>query len=45
VTDETALDGHAAELPAFLADAADTPSDEQPVISTDEDTDRLEAAE
>ncbi|MGE0847834.1 MAG: hypothetical protein AB7L41_16325, partial [Flavobacteriaceae bacterium] len=45
VTDETALDGDAAELPAFLADAADTPSDEQPVISTDEDTDRLEAAE
>jgi ParB family chromosome partitioning protein len=45
VTDETALDGDAAELPAFLADAADIPSDEQPVISTDEDTDRLEAAE
>jgi ParB family chromosome partitioning protein len=44
VTDETALDGHAAELPAFLADAADTSSDE-PVTATDEDTDHLEAAE
>jgi ParB family chromosome partitioning protein len=40
VTDDTALDGDAAELPAFLVDPA---SEEQSVV--DEDTDHLEAAE
>ncbi|AZO22574.1 ParB/RepB/Spo0J family partition protein [Mesorhizobium sp. M1E.F.Ca.ET.045.02.1.1] len=38
--DETALDGDAAELPAFLADAAS----EEPTVA-DEETDQLEAAE
>jgi ParB family chromosome partitioning protein len=40
VTDETALDGDAAELPAFLVD----PASEEPSV-VDEDTDHLEAAE
>ncbi|TGS85141.1 DNA-binding protein [Mesorhizobium sp. M3A.F.Ca.ET.174.01.1.1] len=40
VTDETALDGDAADLPAFLADTAS----EEPTVA-DEETDRLEAAE
>jgi ParB family chromosome partitioning protein len=40
VTDETALDGDVAELPAFLAD----PASEEPSV-VDEDTDHLEAAE
>ncbi|RWC24744.1 MAG: ParB/RepB/Spo0J family partition protein [Mesorhizobium sp.] len=43
VTDETALDGEAAELPAFLATAGTT-SDE-PVTIAVEDTDHLQAAE
>ena len=44
VTDETALDGDAAELPAFLADDADTSSDE-PVSGAGEEPDHLQAAE
>lgn len=40
VTDETALDGDAADLPAFLADTAS----EEPTVA-DEETDQLEAAE
>jgi ParB family chromosome partitioning protein len=44
VTDETTLDGDAAELPAFLADDAGTSSDE-PATVADEDTDRLQAVE
>ncbi|TPM90656.1 ParB/RepB/Spo0J family partition protein [Mesorhizobium sp. B2-1-3A] len=39
--DETALDGDAAELPAFLADTAS----EEPTIQADEAKDHLEAAE
>ncbi|RUW43896.1 DNA-binding protein, partial [Mesorhizobium sp. M1A.F.Ca.ET.072.01.1.1] len=41
VTDETALDGDAVDLPAFLADTAS----EEPTTQADEETDRLEAAE
>ncbi|TPL71423.1 ParB N-terminal domain-containing protein [Mesorhizobium sp. B2-3-15] len=44
VTDETALDGDAAELPAFLADDTGTSSDE-PVTETGEEPDHLQAAE
>ncbi|MEQ1954861.1 ParB/RepB/Spo0J family partition protein [Mesorhizobium sp. CN2-181] len=40
VSDETALDGDAAELPAFLADT----SSEEPTVADDE-TDHLQAAE
>ncbi|PBB83761.1 ParB/RepB/Spo0J family partition protein [Mesorhizobium sp. WSM3876] len=40
VTDETALDDDAADLPAFLADTAS----EEPTVA-DEETDQLEAAE
>ncbi|MFU0506261.1 ParB/RepB/Spo0J family partition protein [Pseudaminobacter sp. NGMCC 1.201702] len=40
MTDEAALDGDAAELPAFLAD----PASEEPSVA-EGDTDRLEAAE
>ncbi|RVD33154.1 ParB/RepB/Spo0J family partition protein [Mesorhizobium sp. M4A.F.Ca.ET.020.02.1.1] len=41
VTDETALDGDAADLPAFLADTAS----EEPTTQADEAKGRLEAAE
>jgi ParB family chromosome partitioning protein len=44
VTDETVLDGDAAELPAFLADDADTSSD-APVSSAGGEPDHLQAAE
>jgi ParB family chromosome partitioning protein len=44
VKDETALDGDAAELPAFLADDAD-PSADKSAVGTGDETDRLEAAE
>lgn len=44
VTDETALEGEAAELPAFLADDAGTTSDE-PAIVAGEEPDHLQAAE
>jgi len=44
VTDDTAFDGDAAELPAFLADDAD-PSVNEPGTIAGEETDRLEAAE
>ena len=44
VTDETALDGDAAELPAFLADDIGKSSDE-PETDAGEDTDHLQAAE
>jgi ParB family chromosome partitioning protein len=44
VTDETALDTDAAELPAFLADDTGTPSDE-PVSGAGEEPDHLQAAE
>ncbi len=44
VTDETALDGDAAELPAFLAGDADPLADE-PGTTVGEDTDHLQAAE
>jgi ParB family chromosome partitioning protein len=43
-TDETALDGEAAALPAFLADDAD-PSADEPGTIAGEDTDHLQAAE
>jgi ParB family chromosome partitioning protein len=41
---EAALDGDAAELPAFLADEAD-PSSDKPVTFDGDDTDQLQAAE
>jgi ParB family chromosome partitioning protein len=41
VAEQTALDGDAAELPAFLADS----SSEEPVTVSDEATENLEAAE
>jgi ParB family chromosome partitioning protein len=44
VTDETALDGDAAELPAFLADDAGASSDE-PGTDAGEEPDHLQAAE
>lgn len=44
VTDETASEGDAAELPAFLADEAGGSSDE-PAPVADEDADHLQAAE
>ena len=44
VTDETARDGDATELPAFLADAAGTSSDE-PVTVAEGATENLQAAE
>jgi ParB family transcriptional regulator, chromosome partitioning protein len=44
VTDETGPDGDAAELPAFLADDAGTPSDELGTVAG-EDTDHLQTAE
>lgn len=44
VTEETALEGEAAELPAFLADDAGTTSDE-PAIAVGEEPDHLQAAE
>ncbi|NGO55419.1 ParB/RepB/Spo0J family partition protein [Allomesorhizobium camelthorni] len=44
MTDEAALDGEAAELPAFLADDAD-PSADEPGTIAGEDTDHLQAAE
>ena len=44
LTDEPALDSDAAELPAFLADDADSSAGES-AIGTDVETDRLEAAE
>ncbi len=44
VTDETALDDDAAELPDFLADDADPSSDESAIGAGDE-TDHLQAAE
>ena len=44
VTDETALDGDAAELPAFLADDTGTSSDE-PETLAGEEADHLQAAE
>jgi ParB family chromosome partitioning protein len=44
VTDEAALDGDAAELPAFLADDAD-PSADKSAVGAGDETDRLEAAE
>ncbi|MER8478072.1 ParB N-terminal domain-containing protein [Mesorhizobium sp. M1163] len=44
MSDEAALDGDAAELPAFLADDAD-PSSDEPVTIDGDETDHLEAAE
>lgn len=44
VADETALDGDAAELPAFLADAAESSTDES-VTGAGDETDHLQAAE
>ncbi|MBU2193377.1 MAG: ParB/RepB/Spo0J family partition protein [Alphaproteobacteria bacterium] len=44
MTDETALDGDAAELPAFLADDTVAPSDE-PATDAGEEPDHLQAAE
>ena len=44
VTDETALDGDAAELPAFLAGDTGTSSDD-PVTVPGEEADHLHAAE
>lgn len=44
VTDQTALDGDAAELPAFLADDTGASSDE-PVTVAGEESDHLQAAE
>ncbi|CAN7742133.1 ParB/RepB/Spo0J family partition protein [Mesorhizobium sp. LjNodule214] len=44
MSDEAALDGEAAELPAFLADDADPSSDEPVTIDSDE-ADHLQAAE
>ena len=44
VTDETAVDGDAAELPAFLTDDTGTSSDE-PVAVPGEEPDHLQAAE
>jgi ParB family chromosome partitioning protein len=44
VTDETALDGDAAELPTYLADDTGTSSDE-PVADVGEEADHLQAAE
>jgi ParB family chromosome partitioning protein len=44
MAEEAALDGDAAELPAFLADDADPSSDEPVTIDSDE-ADHLQAAE
>jgi ParB family chromosome partitioning protein len=44
VTDETALGGDAAELPAYLASDVGTSSDEELTVN-DEDSDHLQAAE
>lgn len=44
MSDEAALDGDAAELPAFLADDAD-PSSDEPVTIDGDETDHLQAAE
>ncbi|MES0100256.1 ParB/RepB/Spo0J family partition protein [Mesorhizobium sp. M0019] len=44
MSDEAALDGDAAELPAFLADDAD-PSSEEPVTIDGDEADHLQAAE
>jgi ParB family chromosome partitioning protein len=44
VTDETALDGETAELPAYLADGTGTSSDE-PATDAGEEADHLQAAE
>ena len=45
VTDKTALDAAAAELPAFLADDADPSADEAASGSGDKEADHLQAAE
>jgi ParB family chromosome partitioning protein len=44
VAGETALDGDAAELPAFLVDGAD-PSADESATGADDETDQLQAAE
>ncbi|MER9248822.1 ParB/RepB/Spo0J family partition protein [Mesorhizobium sp. M0590] len=44
MSDEAALDGDAAELPAFLADDAD-PSSDEPVTIDGDEADHLQAAE
>lgn len=44
MSDEAALDGDVAELPAFLADHAD-PSSDEPVTIDGDETDHLQAAE